>query len=204
MELPVWVVMVVLFIRSVGSAFHSPALSAVTPLLVPEEELTKCAGYSQSIQSISYITSPAFAAILYSLWDLRLIIGLDIVGAFIACITVAMVTIPRLDVGKQLTNNFIMEIKEGFFTLKDNKGLFSLLLIGTLYMFVYMPINALYPLMSMGYFGGTITHASITEIAYASGMLAGGLLLGMLGKLNKRVAFMTASILFMGLCLTLS
>ena len=43
-------------------AFHTPALNAVTPLLVPEEQLTKCAGYSQSLQSISYIVSPAVAA----------------------------------------------------------------------------------------------------------------------------------------------
>ena len=55
MELPVWMIMIVLFIRSIGTAFHTPALNAVTPLLVPEEQLTKCAGYSQSLQSISYI-----------------------------------------------------------------------------------------------------------------------------------------------------
>ena len=41
-------------------------------------------------------------------------------------------------------------------------------------MFVYMPINALYPLITMEYFNGTPMHISITEIAYASGMLAGG------------------------------
>lgn len=67
MELPVWMVMAVLFIRSIGTAFHTPALNAVMPLLVPEEQLTKCAGYSQSLQSISYIVSPAVAA-LYTLF----------------------------------------------------------------------------------------------------------------------------------------
>lgn len=46
-------IMVVLFIRSIGTAFHSQALSAVTTLLVPEEQLTKCAGYSQSLQSVT-------------------------------------------------------------------------------------------------------------------------------------------------------
>ena len=71
MELPVWMVMVVLFIRSIGTAFHTPALNAVTPLLVPEEQLTKCAGYSQSLQSISYIVSPAVAALLYSVWEIK-------------------------------------------------------------------------------------------------------------------------------------
>jgi len=205
MELPVWMVMAVLFIRSVGTAFHSPALSAVTPLLVPEDQLTKCAGYSQSLQSISYIVSPALAAFLYSVWDLNLIIAIDVLGAAIACITVAFVSIPELEKGQdQLKKDFKEELKNGFLALKENKGLFALLLVGTLYMFIYMPVNALYPLMSMGYFGGTPVHASITEIAYASGMLAGGLLLGLLGGFPKRIFLMTASIFLMGLSLAVS
>ena len=205
MELPVWMVMIVLFIRSIGTAFHSPALSAVTPLLVPEEQLTRCAGYSQSLQSISYILSPAAAAFLYSVWELNAIIAIDVLGAVIACITVALVRIPKLSLKKQsLEQNFMKEMKEGLVVLKENKGLFALLLIGTLYMFVYMPINALYPLISMEYFAGTPMHISITEIAYASGMLAGGVLLGLLGSFKKRIVLITASIFMMGASLTIS
>lgn len=205
MELPVWMVMIVLFIRSIGTAFHSPALSAVTPLLVPEEQLTRCAGYSQSLQSISYILSPAAAAFLYSVWKLNAIIAIDVLGAVIACITVALVRVPKLNLEEQsLERNFMKEMKEGLVVLKENKGLFALLLIGTLYMFVYMPINALYPLISMEYFAGTPMHISITEIAYASGMLAGGLLLGLLGSFKKRIVLITASIFIMGVSLTIS
>ena len=205
MELPVWMVMVVLFIRSIGAAFHSPALSAVTPLLVPEEQLTKCAGYSQSLQSISYIISPAAAAFLYSVWELNAIIAMDVLGAVIACITVALVKIPKLNIEEQSQKgHFMKELKEGFDVLKENKGLFTLLLIGTLYMFVYMPINALYPLMTMEYFSGTPMHVSITEIAYASGMLAGGLLLGLFGNFKKRIILITASIFMMGVSLAIS
>ena len=40
-------------------------------------------------------------------------------------------------------------MKEGIVVLRQNKGLFALLLLGTLYTFVYMPINALFPLISM-------------------------------------------------------
>ncbi len=205
MELPVWMVMAVLFIRSIGTAFHSPALSAVTPLLVPEQQLTKCAGYSQSLQSISYILSPAAAAFLYSVWELNVIIAIDVLGAIIACIAMVLVHIPKLSVKQQSLNlNFLKEMKEGFVVLKGNKGLFVLLLIGTLYMFVYMPINVLYPLISMEYFNGTPINVSITEIAYASGMLAGGLILGQLGKFKKRITLITASIYMMGASLTIS
>ncbi|OMH20561.1 major facilitator transporter [Clostridium pasteurianum] len=205
MELPVWVVMTVLFIRSIGTAFHSPALSAVIPLLVPEEQLTKCAGYSQSLQSISYIISPVAAAFLYSVWELNVIISMDVLGAVIACMMVALVRIPKLNLKQQsLKRNFMLDMKEGFLVLKENKGLFALMLIGTLYMFVYMPINALYPLVSMKYFDGTPMHVSITEIAYASGMLAGGLLLGVFGKFKKQITLITASIFMMGGSLSIS
>lgn len=101
MELPVWMIMVVLFIRSIGTAFHSPALNAVTPFLVPEDQLTQCAGYSQSLQSLSYILSPAVAALLYSVWELNAIIAIDVLGAMIASLTVAFVNIPKLKVEQQ-------------------------------------------------------------------------------------------------------
>jgi DHA3 family macrolide efflux protein-like MFS transporter len=205
MELPVWMVMVVLFIRSIGTAFHSPALNAVTPLLVPEDQLTKCAGYSQSLQSLSYILSPAVAAFLYSVWELNAIIAIDVLGAVIASLTVAFVNIPKLNVDQQsMQVNFLKEMKAGIVVLRQSKGLFALLLLGTLYTFVYMPINALYPLFSMEYFNGTPMHISITEIAFALGMLVGGLILGRLGGYEKRVQLITGSFFVMGASLAVS
>ena len=103
------------------------------------------------MQSISYIVSPAVAALLYSVWDLNAIIAIDVLGAVIASITVAIVRIPKL--GNQVQSlepNFIREMKEGVVVLRQNKGLFALLLLGTLYTFVYMLINALFPFNKHG------------------------------------------------------
>jgi DHA3 family macrolide efflux protein-like MFS transporter len=90
--------------------FYLTRLSEIiAPTLVPEEQLTKCAGYSQSLQSISYIVSPAVAALLYSVWELNAIIAIDVLGAMIASITVAIVRIPKLgDQVQSLKPNFIM------------------------------------------------------------------------------------------------
>ncbi len=204
-ELPVWVVMVVLFIRSIGTAFHSPALSAATPLLVPEDQLTKCAGYSQSVQSVSYILSPAIAAFLYATWDLNLIIALDVLGALVECITVTIVAIPKQEIKTEMVqSSIISEAKAGYNILKENKGLFALLWIGAFYCFIYMPINALFPLMSMSYFGGTTTHASIVEIMFAVGMLAGGLLLSTWGGFKKPTISIVTSFIAMGFALIIA
>ncbi|MDF3002184.1 MAG: Antiporter protein [Bacillota bacterium] len=205
MELPVWMIMLVLLIRSVGSAFHSPALSAVTPLLVPTEHLTRCAGYTQSIQSVSYILSPALAAMLYSLWSLNAIIAMDVLGALAACITVALAAIPELE-KQQATekSSMLLEMQEGYQALREQRGLFALLWIGAFYMLIYMPINALFPLMSISYFGGTAVHASAVEMAFAAGMLLGGVLLGIWGGFQRKTLTISSSILLMGASLSVS
>lgn len=204
-ELPVWLVMVILFVRSVGTAFHTPSLSAVTPLLVPQDMLAKCAGYSQAIQSVSLLLSPALAAFLYMAWNLTAVIALDVAGAVIASLTVAWVKIPGLTKPQQTEPlHFFKEMKEGFLALRSNKGLFALLWIGFLFTFIYMPINALFPLMSMEHFEGTAFHVSVVEIAFALGMLAGGLALGALGALKNRYLMIAASIALIGLGLAVS
>ena len=203
-ELPVWIVMLILFIRSVGTAFHSPALSAVTPLLVPEEQLVKCAGYTQSIQSASFILSPAIAAFLYAKWGLNSAVALDVFGAIIACITVAMVHIPKQPIEALQQENFFTELRIGYNAIRQNKALFTLLWIGAINMFIYMPINALFPLMSMNYFEGSTLHASVVEIVFSVVMLLGGLLLGAWGGFKKRMANIIGSIFLMGVSLTVS
>ena len=72
--------------------------------------------------------------------------------------------------------------------LKQNRGLFALLWIGVIYMFFYMPISTLFPLICMSYFKGTPAHASAAEIAFAVGMLLGGVILSIWGGFKKRLS----------------
>ena len=199
MELPVWSIMVVLLIRSAGTAFHSPAFSAATPMIVPKEELTKCAGYTQTMQAVSAIISPAAAAFLYAVWPLNAIILLDIVGAILACVTVAISSIPTPELCPETKRQqFLQDMKEGYVVLKQNRGLFALLWIGVIYMFFYMPISTLFPLICMSYFKGTPAHASAAEIAFAVGMLLGGVILSIWGGFKKRRYTIGLSVLLMG------
>lgn len=193
-EIPIWLIMLVLFIRSIGAAFHYPALQAVTPSIVPKEHLTKYAGYSQSFESISMVASPAIAAVLFAVWDLNHIIFMDVVGAILAVGLLCLVKIPHRaqeeDAGQsQGKAEVIKEVKEGFAILKKEKGMASLLVISSLYAIIYFPIGTLYPLITMSYFGGTFAESSAVEVLFSVGMLAGSLLLGLVGdRINKRRA----------------
>ena len=176
---PVWVVLAILFLRSIGSAFHTPSINAVTPLIVPTDKLAKCTGYIQSLQSVSSIVSPALGALLYAQCTLTEIIALDVVGAVIASIAVMLVKIPNIDVANiPQSEGVLAGAKEAYRILAQQKGLLTLLWMGALYMFAYMPINALFPLISMNHFGGTTWHVAMSESVFAAGMLLGGIVLG--------------------------
>ncbi len=95
-EIPIWAIMVVLAFRSVGASFHEPALNALTPTIVPKEELTRYAGFSKGFQSATKIVSPAIAAFLYSVLPLNLIILFDVVGALVAIVILCFLHAPTL------------------------------------------------------------------------------------------------------------
>ena len=202
---PVWVVLAILFLRSIGSAFHTPSINAVTPLIVPTDKLAKCTGYIQSLQSVSSIVSPALGALLYAQCTLTEIIALDVVGAVIASIAVMLVKIPNINVANiPQSEGVLAGAKEAYRILAQQKGLLTLLWMGALYMFAYMPINALFPLISMNHFGGTTWHVAMSESVFAAGMLLGGIVLGVWGGFQRKTTTVLLSIAVMGIALLIA
>ena len=204
-ELPIWIIMLVLFARSIGTTFHEPSLQAITPLIVPEEELTRCAGYSQTFESLSLLLSPAVAAILYGAWKTNLILLLDVAGAIIAVVTILFLNIPSLTKVEEVHQpNILREAKEGLTVLRKEHGMISLMLVASLYAMIYFPIGTLYPLISMSYFGGTFADSSIVEIAFALGTLLGSLVLGRWGNRIDKIGAIRSSIGVMGIGLVIT
>ncbi len=198
-------ILLVLLIRSIGSAFHTPCLQAVTPQIVPEDQLTRCSGYSQALESISQLFSPALAAVLYQSWSLSGIIFLDVIGALIAVFMLVISVIPELNHNENIGKIHVLkEAKEGFQILRTKKGMLGLVLIGTLYTLAMMPTSALFPLMSMSYFHGTSTNASVVEIVFSIGLLIGSLILGRWGGTKNRIYTIIGSFLLMSFSLFVS
>ena len=201
-EPPIWLILGVMLVRAIGTAFHTPFLQAVTPQLVPKEELTKCAGYTQSLQSVSQILSPALAGVLYSTWNLGAIIFLDVLGALIAVTFLMVCEIPKHEGAENQTKvQVVKEALEGWNILRTKKGMLGLVLVSSLYTIALMPVSALFPLMSMGRFGGTSTHASIVEIIFSLGFFAGSLILGKWGGTKNKIYTIVLSYVMMAVAL---
>ena len=199
--LPVSAVVVALFFRALGSAFHTPAFQALTPLVAPPEHLTRLAGVSQAVQSGGYILGTAVAAVFYPLWGLTAMIALDVAGALIASAAVlaARLDLPvprRAERGRgpaAQARALLAETAEGYRVLRSHRGLFALLWCGFAFTLAFSPISALFPLMSLGHFGGTTGDAALAEIAFSVGMIAGSALLASTGGLGSRALTVVAA-----------
>ncbi len=205
--LPVWVVMVALFFRAIGNAFHTPAFQALTPLVAPPKHLTRLAGVTQAVQSGGYILGTAIAAVIYPLWGLTAMIALDVAGALFAT---AAIIAAHLDVGRVSAGDFaetpanasgvlsrlralMSETAEGYRVLRGYRGLFALLWCGFAFTFVFSPISALFPIMTLGHFGGTTGDAAMAEIVFSVGMIAGSALLASWGGFKNRAFTVVAA-----------
>lgn len=204
-ELSTKLIMVVLMVRSIGTAFHNPCLQAVTPQIVPLDQLTRYSGYSQALESGTQILSPVVAAVLYQSWSLSGIIFLDVIGALIALFTLRITAIPRLERNEDIGKIRVWrEAREGLRILKTKKGMLGLVLISSIYTFALMPISALFPLMSMSYFNGTSANASAVEVVFSIGMLIGSVILSKWGGTRNRIYTIAGSFSMMSLSLFIS
>lgn len=200
----VWHIYLLLALRSVGSAFHSPAMQASVPLLAPESQLGRIAGINQMIQSVGVIAGPAIAAMLISFIDIAYILLLDIIGAVVACTALLFVTIPSPEKKAKSEQHVFKEMGEGLYTIISHKGISFLFLFSILSMVCILPIGALFPLMTLKQFNGTPLQIGFVETAWGLGMLIGGGLMGIYKKPFNKVIIINLMYLFSGLTIALS
>lgn len=196
---PNWSVCVVLGIRAVGQVFHAPAIQAAVPMLVPQNELVRANGWSQFMQSGSFLLGPALGAAMYAAFPLWVILLTDLAGALIASGTVAVVKIPDPLRQSQERPRLFREMKEGALTLLSDRRLFIITAAVTLAMVFYAPLASFYPLMTSDYFALSEWHGGAVNIGYALGMMGCAGLLGSVIKIKRKFTAMHLGLLGMGL-----
>ncbi|CAK7051036.1 MAG: Enterobactin exporter EntS [Parabacteroides sp.] len=173
-------VYILLAMRSVGSAFHMPAMQASVPLLAPKSELIRIAGINQIIQSACNIAGPALAALFISFMKMTNILLLDVIGAALACTSLLFVTIPDPENEERTQKvRLLKEAKEAFTEVRSQNGLSWLFLLSIIGTFFIMPVSVLYPLMTLNHYSGNAYQISLVEAAWGTGALLGGAFLGM-------------------------
>jgi DHA3 family macrolide efflux protein-like MFS transporter len=207
-EQQIWHVYVVILIRSVGLAFHLPAMAASTSLMVPEKHLARVAGLNQTIAGLINLIGQPFGALLLAFLPLHGAILVDVATALPAILPLFVIHIPEPRRGKEEPSagpkpSIWSDVLEGVRYVRDWPGAPYLLGMALVVYFVLSPSAALPSLLIFKHFGGGAAEFSWFEMAWGSGVLLGGLFLGAWGGFKRRIytSMMGLTVLGLGLAL---
>ena len=182
--LPLLVLVSVL--RSVGSGIQTPAVSAVIPQIVPEEQLIRYNGINSSMMAIVQFASPAVAGAVLSIGSFHWLLLLDVATALIGIILLSFVTIAKLKKAEQSEQTFFADMKAGISYAAKELVVKRLLLTYGAFIFLSVPSSFLTVLMIERTFGNSYTYLTVNEMAGFAGMVLGGILLGTWGGFKQR------------------
>lgn len=181
--------MILVIVRSIGQAFHGPAMMAAMPLLVPEKHLLRINTLDQLLMSIASIGAPAFGIFLYTTLGFHSVMFLDFAGALVAVGGLALAKIPTIVDAATENQHVLANLRDGWKALSASRGLVILIAGVTVGMMAFAPLSAVFPLMTYDHFGGDGYMASIVEAAFGVGMIIGSIILMTWGG-GKRLALL--------------
>ncbi|WRS26379.1 MFS transporter [Oscillospiraceae bacterium MB08-C2-2] len=196
-----WQICVGVTISSVFSSLLEPAYRATVTDLLTEEQYTKASGLVQIAGSAKYLISPVMAGLLLAVSDIRLLLILDICTFFV---TVAATLAVRkgLTAKPQIEDaSFTVSFQDGWKAVAQNKGVLTLVLVGSVITLCLGFIQTLASPMILS-FSDSGALGSIQSLA-AMGMLASSVLLGIFSVKKGYVKILCGSLFGAGIFMAL-
>jgi len=201
-QVQLWHVYVALFIRSLGGAFHWPAMQASTSLMVPKEHLSRIAGANQALNGLIGIGAPPLGALLMSTLPIFQVLAIDILTAGLAILPLLFIAIPqpvREDAHLAVTPKTVWaDVRGGFRYVVSWPGVFTLLLMAAMVNFLLSPGSAFMPLLVTQHFKGGALQLAWMQSAWGVGVVAGGLLLSAWGGFRRKIITSMLSLMGIG------
>ncbi len=193
-----WLVFLVMAVRSVGAGIQMPAISALIPQIVPTDKLMRVNGINSSVQSSLLIIGPVAAAGIYSTVSLAAILFVDVVTAVIGLSLLATISVPTLfRAASNDKPSYLTDLKEGLnYIFSHDLVRWVMVIYSIVFLLVVAPSN-LSPLMLVRTFGSDVWLLTILELSFGIGMVAGGALMAIFASKMDRLGMMVGtSILF--------
>ena len=181
-------ILIVSALRSVGAGVQTPAVGAMIPRLVPEEQLMRFNGINSTVQSIIQFAAPAAAGAVMTLGTLNNTLYIDVATAVVGISVLAFIAVP-CDIAqapKAEGEDALSEIKEGVSYAAKTGTLRRALIIYGAFIFLSVPSGFLSALMVSRTFGESYVNLTVVEMVGFIGMVLGGVLLGTWGGFKSK------------------
>jgi len=207
----VWLLFLVMAIRSAGAGIQMPAVAALIPQLVPTRQLLRINGINGSIQSAMALLAPAAGGAIFA-WatahyggtaaSLIPIFFIDIVTAVIGIGLMALISVSAVRTAGEETPGYFADLVEGVKYIGSHAFVrWLMLLFAIVFVLTVAPSN-LTPLMAVRTFDAgeqqNVVNLAVLEVVFSIGMMLGGMLIATIFAKRSRVALLVVSSLAFG------
>jgi DHA3 family macrolide efflux protein-like MFS transporter len=190
-RLQIWQVYIIMFARSLGGAFHWPAMQASTSLMVPKDHLARIGGMNSTLQGVLSIVTPPLGAFAMEIMPLYAIMAIDVVTAAFAIGPLSFIHIPQPERtaadAAGARPSLLGDVVDGFRYIWNWKGMFLVLMLATTINMMINPAMSLLPMLVLRKFAGGALQLGWLNSAWGVGIIVGGLVLSAWGGLKRKV-----------------
>jgi DHA3 family macrolide efflux protein-like MFS transporter len=201
----VWHIYVLMFARSLGGAFHYPAMASSTSLMVPGEHLARVAGMNQTLQGTINIFAPPLGALLLELMPMQHVLAIDIGTALAAVLPLLFIAIPQpprqnaqMEAAAQKTS-YWQDLREGVAYVARWPGLLGIILLAMMLNFLLSPNSALAPLVVSDVFQKGAAELGWVKAVSGVGIILAGVILSAWGGFQRRIVTSLSGVVGVGL-----
>ena len=166
-------------ISSVFSALLGPAYTATITDLLTKEQYSKANGLMSMAGSARYLFSPVLAAFILTAGGIKMILMIDICTFFLTVLAAAIVKRGIKNTVLPDREPFLRSMKEGWAVIKSKRGLLTLMVVTSLITLFVGFFQILAEPFVLAF--SDAKTLGLVETVSASGMLATGILLGIIG-----------------------
>ena len=171
--------------RAIGAGIQNPAVSAIYPQLVPEEQLTKVQGINQTISSTLALLSPAIGGLLLGTVGIVGAFFVDVITATIAIIIMSRIYTERPS-GLTADKSVWKDISGGVSYIWRHTRLRRLVICILFTFLLVTPAFTLTPLMIERTFGNDVWLLTVHEIVWSAAMIIGGIFVSVKGGFRNK------------------
>jgi MFS family permease len=195
-----WPVYVGVTFSSAFVGLLSPAYKASATDLLTEDQYSKGSGLVQLAESSRFLLSPFLAGLILSRFGIEAVLIIDIATYLLAVLTVILIRNrmrpERREQRDRRDSRWLNELREGWRSVADNRGVWLLVLIISLVTFFLGFLQTLIGPMVLS-FTDSRTLGTIQSVC-AFGMLASSVLLGVISVGRRYVDILTVSLIIAG------
>ena len=187
---------------SIFTSLLEPSYRATLTDILEEENYAKASGLIQVAGSAKYLISPVIAGVILSVADIRIILLLDILTFITTCLMIFLVRKSMNSETQNYKKDSFKGLLEGLFIIKENRGVYSLVIIMFFVCFFMGFIQILIRPMILAL--SNVKTAGMMESLCALGLLIGSLWIGIAGIKKNYSKILAVACFFCGIFMSMT